>query len=54
MKLNNFLQAHGGAARLSWGEPIKGGQDNSPNWTVYAFRQSLNNRAYSHLIPINS
>ena len=54
MTLYNLLQANGGVARLSWGEPIRSGPDQSPDWTIYAFRQSLNGRAYSHLTPINS
>ncbi|KAF9652935.1 hypothetical protein BDM02DRAFT_3108587 [Thelephora ganbajun] len=36
MQLNNLLQANGGTGRLHWGEPIKGGFEHSPTWTVIA------------------
>jgi len=39
MQLNNLLQSNGGAGRLRWGDPIRGGPDHTPSWTISAFRQ---------------
>ena len=49
MQLNNLLQANGGAGRLRWGDPIRGGPDHCPSWTINASRQSRSRLPYSHL-----
>ena len=38
LQLNNLLQSNGGAGRLRWGDPIRGGPDHRPSWTISAFR----------------
>lgn len=54
MQLNNHLQAIRGTERLRWGKPIKSGPDNSPSWSITAFRQSPNCLVYSYLTCLHS